>query len=106
MDHATPSSSTAWGLSRRLSKAAISGTGISACSLAMKPWSWLTLVIGMIPGMIGTVTPAARAAATKSKYARLSKKSWVIRYDAPRSTFSLVQRSSSAREADSRWVSG
>ena len=66
------------------SKAASSFLGISTRSLAMKPWSWLTLVIGMIPGMIGTVTPAARAAATKSKYAWLSKKSWVIRYDAPR----------------------
>ena len=72
----------------------------------MKPWSWPTLVIGMIPGMIGTVTPASRAAATNWKYAWLSKKSWVIRYEAPRSTFSRVQRSSSASETDSRWVSG
>jgi hypothetical protein len=40
----------------------------------------------MIPGMIGTSMPAARAAGTKSKYRLLSKKSWVIRKLAPAST--------------------
>ena len=37
--------------------------------------------------MIGTSIPSSRAEATKSKYARLSKNSWVIRKLAPESTF-------------------
>ncbi len=46
----------------------------------------LRLVIGMIPGMIGTSIPAARASSTKRKYSSLSKNSCVIRNEAPLST--------------------
>ena len=44
-------------------------------------------VIGMMPGMMGTLIPMARALSTNSKYLRLSKNSWVIRNSAPLSTF-------------------
>ena len=45
----------------------------------------------MIPGMIGTSIPAARASSTNRKYSSLSKNSCVIRNDAPASTFSLEE---------------
>ena len=45
-----------------------------------------TSVIGMIPGMIGTSIPPARASSTNRKYSSLSKNSWVIRNEAPRPT--------------------
>ena len=51
----------------------------------------LTSVIGMIPGMIGTSIPAARASSTKRKYSSLSKNSCVIRNETPLSTFSLQE---------------
>jgi hypothetical protein len=42
----------------------------------------------MMPGTIGTSTPAARASSTYAKYESLSKKSWVMRKPAPASAFS------------------
>jgi hypothetical protein len=42
-----------------------------------------------MPGTIGTSMPASRARVTNSRYARLSKNSWVMRNFAPASTFSL-----------------
>src|ERR1039458_3437150 len=71
VDQATPNSSTACGSSCRLSKAVSSSSGILTRRLAMKPWSWPTLVIGMIPGMIGTVTQHAESRALLGTHLRL-----------------------------------
>ena len=60
----------------------------------------------MMPGMIGTSIPAARASSTKRKYSSLSKNSCVIRNEAPLSTLSLRKRRSWARSGASGWTSG
>ena len=46
---------------------ALEGSGISDLHSSVIRLILRTLVTGMIPGMIGTVTPASRARATKSK---------------------------------------
>ncbi len=74
--------------------------------LAVNRYTWSTLVIGMMPGTIGTATPAARARATNSKYTRLSKNSCVIRKLAPASTFSTAAATSWSRDGDSTCFSG
>ena len=47
--------------------AAASLAGTCAPHIAVKRCTCSTLVIGMMPGMIGTSIPAARARPTKSK---------------------------------------
>ncbi len=44
-----------------------SSAGIVAPHISVKRLIWPKLVIGMMPGMIGTSMPAARAPSTKSK---------------------------------------
>ena len=51
---------------RRAARGASAG-GIEAPHIAAIRSTWPTWVIGMIPGMIGTVIPAARARSRKSK---------------------------------------
>lgn len=46
-------------------------------------------VIGMIPGMMGTVIPASRTRYIKLKKILLSKNIWVVRYSHPASTFAF-----------------
>ena len=56
--------------------------------------------------MIGTVMPMSRARSTKSKYAWLSKKSWVIRKLAPASSFSFANSRSDSGLLASGCTSG
>ena len=51
--------------------------------------TWTALVIGIIPGMTGTVTPASRSLYMKLKKRLLSNTICVVRKSAPASTFSL-----------------
>ncbi len=67
--------------------AASSGAGIEASQSEQIRCVWAKVPTGITPAMIGTSIPIARAAATKSKYTWLSKKSWVVRNEAPASTF-------------------
>ena len=73
---------------------------------SVKRLIWPTSVIGMMPGMIGTSIPTARASSTNRKYASLSKNSWVIRNETPLSTFCLRNRRSLAMSTASGWTSG
>ena len=74
--------------------------------MLVKRSTWATLVTGMMPGTMGMVIPAARARSTKDQYRSQSKKSWVVRNDAPRSCFIRAKRRSSSAEVASGWASG
>ena len=86
--------------------AASSASGMHAPHMLGEALDLPTSVIGMIPGMIGTSIPTARASSTNRKYASLSKNSWVIRNETPLSTFCLRKRRSLAMSAASGWTSG
>ena len=60
----------------------------------------------MMPGIIGTLIPIARALSTNSKYLRLSKNSWVIRNSAPLSTLRFRLARSTAGLPHSTCFSG
>ena len=80
------------GVARRATRAPRSSrAGIVAPHMPVIVLICATSVIGMIPGRIGTSMPTARASSTNRKYSSLSKNSWVIRNDAPASTFSLEE---------------
>ena len=72
MAKATPSSLRAFGSSARAASSRSNSGGIVAPHISVMRLIWLKFVTGMIPGMIGTVMPAARASSTKLKYSSLS----------------------------------
>ena len=63
--------------------------GMVAPHIAVKRSTCSTFVKGMMPGTIGTATPAARARSTNRSKTRFSKKSWVTRKSAPASDLGL-----------------
>jgi hypothetical protein len=63
-------------------------------------------VTGMMPGTIGTVTPAYRARSTNRRYVQLSKKNCVIARVAPASILRFRLSRSASGDFASGCVSG